>query len=80
MRSYPDDEATLNLLGCFKKEVWIWEPAEESDADESRTVFVQSIGDSGANLTHLLSVLSVACSVKGSPRVPRLPRVPRVNR
>ena len=37
MRSHPDDEAILDLLaasvGCFKKEVWIWEPAEESDAD-----------------------------------------------
>jgi hypothetical protein len=33
MRSHPEDGATLNQWGCFKKEVWIWEPAEESDAD-----------------------------------------------
>jgi len=33
MRSHPDDGATLNLLGCFKKEVWIWEATEEGDAD-----------------------------------------------
>jgi hypothetical protein len=32
MRSHPDDEATLNLWGCFKKEVWIWEQAGENDA------------------------------------------------
>ena len=32
MRFHPDDEATLNLWDCFKKEVWTSQPAGESDA------------------------------------------------
>ncbi len=33
MHSHPDDGAILNLWGCFRKEVWIWEPTGDSDAD-----------------------------------------------